>query len=159
MIAIRPAGPSDLPLVASLIRGLAEYERLASEVTMTEAVLERHLFGERPAAEVAIAEVDGEAAGFALFFPTFSTFLGRPGLYLEDLFVLPERRGAGVGLALLRHLAVLCVERDYGRLEWSVLNWNRDAIRFYERLGARPVEGWTVYRLAGAGIERLATMS
>lgn len=159
MIRVRPAQPEDVELIASLIRGLAEFERLTDQVTMSETLLEQHLFGEPRSAEVAIAEVDGEAAGFALFFPTFSTFLGRPGLYLEDLFVLPEQRGRGVGLALLRHLAGLCEERGCGRLEWAVLDWNQDAIRFYERLGARPVEGWTVYRLAGSAIQRLATIS
>ena len=159
MISIRLATRADVGLVASLIRGLAEYGRLADQVTMTEELLERHLFEEPRAAEVVIAEVDGETAGFALFFSTFSTFLGRPGIYLEDLFVLPDYRGHGVGLALLRHLAGLCRERGCGRLEWSVLDWNVDAIRFYERLGARPTAGWTVYRLAGPALERLATIS
>jgi GNAT superfamily N-acetyltransferase len=159
LISIRPATRADVGLVASLIRGLAEYERLLDQVTMTEELLERYLFDEPRAAEVVIAEVDGETAGFALFFSTFSTFLGRPGIYLEDLFVLPERRAHGVGLALLRHLAGLCQERGCGRLEWSVLDWNADAIRFYERLGARPTAGWTVYRLTGPALERLATIS
>jgi GNAT superfamily N-acetyltransferase len=153
---IREAGEADLPLIATLIRELAEYERLTHEVVMTEVGLGQALFGPRPYAEVAIAEVDGQPAGFALFFHSFSTFLGQPGLYLEDLFVRPEQRGAGAGRALLRHLAQLARDRGCGRLEWSVLDWNEPAIGFYKRLGAQPNDGWTVYRLTGQALEDLA---
>ena len=124
---------------------------------MEREQLGEHLFGERPYAEVLIAEDEGEAAGFALFFHNYSTFLGRPGIYLEDLFVMPEQRGRGIGKQLLKHLAQIAVERDCGRLEWAVLDWNRDAIGFYERLGARPSSDWTVYRLTGDSLERLAS--
>ncbi len=156
-ITIRPATPSDVPLVRELIEGLAAYEKLRDACRATDALLQTALFGERPFAEVFIAEVDGSAAGFALFFPSFSTFLARPGIYLEDLFVLPAYRGHGVGKALLQRLAALAVERDCGRLEWSVLDWNRDAIGFYERLGALPQDAWTVYRVTGDTLSRLAT--
>ena len=155
---IRTASEADVPLVASLIRELAEYERLLHEVTMTGEGLRAALFGERRHAEVAIAEDEaGEPLGFALFFHTFSTFLGQPGIYLEDLFVRPAHRGAGVGRALLAHLAGLAAERGCGRLEWSVLDWNEPAIGFYRRLGAAPVDGWTRYRLTGEALTRLAT--
>jgi GNAT superfamily N-acetyltransferase len=150
---LRQAEPRDAATILEFVRELAEYERLSHEVVADEASLARRLFGERPAAEVIIAELDGEPAGFALFFTTFSTFLGRPGLYLEDLYVKPVFRGRGVGEALLRHLARIAVARDYGRFEWAVLDWNERAIAFYERMGARPMSDWTVYRLSG---ERLA---
>lgn len=155
-VAIRFATREDSPLVAELIRGLAKYEKLEHEVTMTEDVLVRNLFGPRPYAEALIAEQDGAAVGFALFFHNFSTFLGLPGIYLEDLFVVPGNRGGGVGRALLERLAQIAVERGCGRLEWAVLDWNRDAIGFYERLGARPNDEWTVYRLTGDALRALA---
>lgn len=156
-VAIRAATRGDVPLVRELIEGLAEYERLRHACEATDALLEDSLFGERPYAEVVIAEVDGQSAGFALFFHNFSTFLARPGIYLEDLFVRPEQRGHGVGKALLQHLAALAVERRCGRLEWSVLDWNVDAIGFYEKLGARAQDEWTVYRVTGDALQRLAT--
>ena len=155
-LSIRFATRDDVPVVAGLIRGLARYERLEHEVVMTEDVLARNLFGPRPYAETLIAEQDGKAVGMALFFHNFSTFLGQPGLYLEDLFVVPESRGGGVGKALLERLAHVAVERGCGRLEWAVLDWNSDAIGFYERLGARPNADWTVYRLTGEPLRTLA---
>ena len=155
-VTIRSATADDAPLVLRLIRGLAEYERLPHECVATEADVRASLFGPRPQAEVLIAEVDGAPAGFALFFHNYSTFLARRGLYLEDLFVLPERRGAGVGRALLARLAAIARERGCGRFEWSVLDWNEGAIRFYEALGAEPMRDWTVYRVTGAALERLA---
>ncbi|WP_028919920.1 GNAT family N-acetyltransferase [Pseudoxanthomonas suwonensis] len=155
-IQLRPATPADIPLILDLIRGLAEYERLAHEAVATPADVEAALFGTRPAAEVVIAECDGAPAGFALFFISFSTFLGKPGLYLEDLFVLPEFRGRGIGRRLMVHLAALAVARGYGRFEWSVLDWNTPAIKFYRSLGARPMGGWTVQRLDGEALRALA---
>ncbi len=154
-VAIRPAVPEDVPTILRFIRDLAEYERLRSEVVATERDLGSSLFGERPFAEVVLAEIGAEAAGFALFFHSYSTFLGRPGLYLEDLFVRPERRGLGVGETLLRHLARVALERGCGRLEWSVLDWNEPARGFYRRLGARAMDDWTVWRIDGAALERL----
>jgi GNAT superfamily N-acetyltransferase len=154
-LEIRPAAPPDVPVVADLIRQLARYEKLEQDITMTEDLLAAGLFGPRPYAEAVLAETDGQAIGFALFFHNFSTFLARPGIYLEDLFVVPEQRGRGIGRALLTHLAKLAVERGCGRLEWAVLNWNRDAIGFYESLGARPNSEWTVYRLTGESLRRL----
>ena len=154
-VNIRPAQPTDVPVVAELIWQLARFEKLEDEVVLTEDLLRVGLFGPRPYAEAALAEEDGEPIGFALFFHTFSTFLARPGLYLEDLFVLPEHRGRGVGRSLLSHLARLALERGCGRLEWAVLNWNMDAIRFYERLGAKPNSEWTVYRVAGEALNAL----
>ncbi|WP_437678346.1 N-acetyltransferase family protein [Sorangium sp. So ce131] len=153
---IRPATRDDIPTIARLIRLLAEYERLAHEVVFDEEELAKHLFGPRPAAEVVLAEAEGAAVGFALFFQNFSTFLGKPGIYLEDLFVLPEHRGSGHGKALLVHLAQLAVQRGSGRLEWSVLDWNEPAIGFYRSLGATPMAEWTVHRLTGDALERLA---
>jgi GNAT superfamily N-acetyltransferase len=156
-VRVRQAVEADVPLVASLIRELAEYERLAHEVRPIEERLPAALFGERPYAEVAIAEdAAGEPAGFALFFHNFSTFLAQPGIYLEDLYVRPAYRGAGVGRALMEHLARLAVERGCGRLEWAVLDWNEPAIGFYRRLGALSNDGWTIYRLSGEALERLA---
>jgi len=154
-IAIRPATSADLPLIASLIRGLADYEKLADEVRFDEAVLGEKLFGVRPYAEVLIGELDGTPQGFALFFHNFSTFEGRPGIYLEDLFVRPEARGSGLGKALLAELAALAVERDCARLEWSVLDWNAPAIGFYKTLGARAMDGWTIMRVDGAALTQL----
>ena len=148
-ISIRPATAADLPLIAQLIRDLAEYERLAHEVRFDDEVLRTKLFGPRPYAEVVIGEIDGQAQGFALFFHNFSTFEGRPGIYLEDLFVRPEARSSGLGKALLSHLAALAVERDCARLEWSVLDWNEPAIGFYKKLGARFMDEWTVMRVDG----------
>jgi GNAT superfamily N-acetyltransferase len=157
-LRIREAVPADVPVVASLIRELAEYERLLPEVTMTEELLAAHLFGPRPYAEVAIAEDgDGRPLGFALFFHNFSTFLGLPGIYLEDLYVRPDKRGRGAGRALLEHVARVARERGCGRLDWSVLNWNDPAIGFYRRLGARPNSDWTGYRLEGDALARLAS--
>jgi GNAT superfamily N-acetyltransferase len=156
-LEIRAATEADVPLILSLIRELAEYERLSHEVVATEEALRDSLFGERPLAEVLLAFVGEEPIGFALFFHNFSTFLGRPGIYLEDLYVRPEYRGAGVGRALLAHLARLAKERGCRRLEWSVLDWNEPAIGFYKRIGASPVSGWTVYRLTGETLDRLAT--
>lgn len=155
-IVLRPAVRADVPLILAFIRELAEYEKLAHEVVADEAGLAGQLFGERPAAEVVIAEADGQPAGFALFFHNFSTFLGRRGLYLEDLYVRPAFRGRGLGLALMRHLARLAVERGCGRFEWSVLDWNTPATAFYRRLGAVGLEDWTVQRLSGEALRRLA---
>ena len=151
-LTIRPACADDLPLIGELIMALAEYERLAHEVRFDPDVLRTKLFGPRPYAEVVIGEIDGRAEGFALFFHNFSTFEGRPGIYLEDLFVRPEARGSGLGKALLRHLAALALERDCARLEWSVLDWNEPAIGFYRALGARAMDEWTVMRLDGAAL-------
>ncbi len=155
-LRIRPAVAADAGLVLALVRELAEYERLAAQVVAGEDDFARWLFGDAPAAEVAIAEVDGAAVGFALFFTSFSTFLGRPGIYLEDLYVRSAHRGRGVGGALLRHLAQETRARGYGRLEWSVLDWNRDAIGFYLRLGAVAMTEWSVYRLAGDALAACA---
>ena len=154
-LTIRPATQADLPLIARLIRDLADYERLASEVRFDEAVLGEKLFGARPYAEVLIGELDGEPQGFALFFHNFSTFEGKPGIYLEDLFVRPAARGSGLGKALLAKLAALTLERDCARLEWSVLDWNEPAIGFYQKLGARALDEWTIMRLDGGALARL----
>ena len=156
-ISLRPATVHDVSLIRELIEGLAEYERLRHECRATDELLRASLFGERAYAEVVIAEWDGVPAGFALFFHNYSTFLARPGIYLEDLFVRPTHRGRGIGEALLRHLAALAVIRDCGRLEWSVLDWNKDAIGFYTKLGALPQDDWTVYRVTGDALTRLAT--
>ncbi len=156
---IRPATRDDVPLLLELIGALADYERLRDEVVLDGALLERHLFGERPAAEAVIAQTGGEAVGYALFFSTFSTFLGRPGIWLEDLFVLPERRGNGFGRALLAHLAGLVVARDWGRLEWSALDWNEPALAFYRGLGARVLPEWQLHRLDGAALAAVARSS
>jgi GNAT superfamily N-acetyltransferase len=153
--AIRPAVPDDTPLILALIKELAEYERLSHVVVASEDDLRHHLFGPRPAAEVLIAEADGTPVGFALYFTNFSTFLARPGIYLEDLFVRPAFRGRGIGAALLTRLAAIAMARGCGRLEWSVLDWNEPAIGFYERLGAEPMAEWTVFRLAGEALEKL----
>ena len=155
-LEIRSATGDDVPLILSLIEELAEYERLSHEVVATEEALRDSLFGERPLAEVLICHHGDEPAGFALFFHSFSTFLGKPGIYLEDLYVKPESRGMGLGRALLVHLAKLASERGCGRLEWSVLDWNETAIAFYRGVGASPVSGWTVYRVAGEALEELA---
>ena len=154
-LSIRPATPADLPLIAQLIRDLADYEKLLHEVRFDEAVLGQKLFGARPYAEVVIGEIDGAAQGFALFFHNFSTFEGKPGIYLEDLFVRPGARGSGLGKALLAHLAKLAVERDCARLEWSVLDWNSPAIGFYQKLGARLMDEWTVMRVDGTALQQL----
>jgi GNAT superfamily N-acetyltransferase len=156
-LAIRPATRADLSLIAQFIRDLADYERLAHEVRFDEAVLGDRLFGARPYAEVLIGEVDGVAHGFALFFHNFSTFEGKPGIYLEDLFVRPEARGGGLGKAFLQRLAQLAVERDCARLEWWVLDWNEPAIRFYKALGAKPMDDWTTYRVDGDALAALAS--
>jgi GNAT superfamily N-acetyltransferase len=152
---LRAATPADVPAILACIRGLAEYERLAHECTATEALLHETLFGAEPAAEVVLVTIGAETAGFALWFRSYSTFLARPGIYLEDLFVFPAHRGHGLGRRLLAHLARTAVERGYGRMEWAVLDWNVDAIRFYESLGATPMADWTTYRLAG---DSLATL-
>ena len=154
---IREATEEDVPLILSLIRELAEYEKLSDEVVATEEGLRDSLFGERRYAEVLIAEHDGAPAGFALFFHNFSTFLGKPGIYLEDLYVKSEFRGGGIGKRLLVRLARLARERDCGRLEWWVLDWNEPSIGFYRKLGAVPMDDWTVYRLSGTALEDLAS--
>jgi GNAT superfamily N-acetyltransferase len=153
-LRIAPATERDVPLILNFIRKLAEYEKLAHQVVATENRLREALFGSRPAAEVLIAYWDEEPAGFALFFHNFSTFLGRRGIYLEDLFVDPAQRGKGIGKALLIHLAKIAKERACGRLEWSVLDWNKPAIDFYKSLGAVPLEDWTQFRLTGEALEK-----
>jgi len=155
---IRSATPADTPIIASLIRGLADYERLSHAVSLDEDQLREHLFGPQPFAEVLLAEEAGEVVGFALFFHNYSTFVGKPGIYLEDLFVLPEKRGQGFGKALFAALAKLAVERDCGRLEWAVLNWNEPAIQFYQALGAEPMGDWTVYRLVEDALTNIAKL-
>ncbi|HUR54921.1 MAG TPA: GNAT family N-acetyltransferase [Gemmataceae bacterium] len=153
---IRPATPADVPTIAQLIRDLAEYEKLANEVVLDEAKLSADLFGPRPYAEVLLAEDSGDVVGFALFFHNYSTFLGRPGIYLEDLFVKPAARGKGLGKGLLAALAKLAVERGCGRVEWSVLDWNEPSIAFYKSLAAKPMDEWTIYRLTGDAMRKLA---
>jgi GNAT superfamily N-acetyltransferase len=155
-MTLRAATEHDVPLILRFIRELAEYERLAHECVATEESVRETLFGARPYAEVIVAEEDGEPAGFALFFHNYSTFLARAGIYLEDLYVRPEMRGRGVGKKLLARLAAIAVERNCGRLEWSVLDWNEDAIRFYRSLGAKPQDEWTVYRVTGDALRELA---
>lgn len=152
---IREASVSDVPTILALIRKLARYEKLLHEVVADEALLERHLFGPRPSAEVLIAENDASPLGFALFFSNFSTFLGRPGIWLEDLFVIPEARGFGIGKALLAKVAEIAVERGAGRLEWTVLDWNEPALGFYRKLGAVPMDEWTTHRLTGDALRAL----
>jgi GNAT superfamily N-acetyltransferase len=153
---IRAATPADTPVIARLIRALAEYERLADEVVFDESQLQQHLFGPRPYAEVLLAEDGAAVVGFALFFHNFSTFVGQPGIYLEDLFVEAEYRGRGHGKALLAALAKLAVARGCGRVEWAVLDWNEPSIRFYRSLGAAPNDGWIVYRLTPPALQTLA---
>jgi GNAT superfamily N-acetyltransferase len=155
-LRIERATERDVPLILRLIKELAEYERMSDDVVATEDDLRRTLFGPRPAAEVVVAYAGDEPAGFALFFHNYSTFLARPGLYLEDLFVVPKFRGRGYGKALLVHLARLAVERDCGRFEWSVLDWNEPAIGFYKKLGATPMDAWKIMRVTGDALHRLA---
>lgn len=153
---IRTTTETDIPVILGLIRDLATYERAPDAVVATEAGLREVLFGEKPSAEVLLALEEGEAVGFAVYFYNFSTWLGRPGLYLEDLFVRPEKRGKGYGRALLERLAQIAHERGCGRMEWAVLDWNEPAIQFYKKLGAQPMDEWTVFRLTREGIARLA---
>ena len=155
-LSIRAATPADVPLMMQFIRELAEFERLAHEVQGTEDELREEMFGARPVVEAIIARVGEEPAGWALFFHNFSTFLTRRGLYLEDLYVRPDFRGRGIGRRLLAELARIAVERQCGRLEWWVLDWNEDAIRFYRSLGAVAMDEWTVQRVTGAALEALA---
>ena len=152
---IRFATQDDVPAILSLIRELAEYERLLDQVVADEPGLHRALFGTRPYVEALVVTVENETIGFALFFHNFSTFLGKPGMYLEDLYVRPAFRGQGLGKALLTRVAQIAVERDCGRMEWSVLDWNEPSIRFYESLGAKPLTDWTVYRVTGDALTSL----
>ena len=155
-LSITAASQADVPLILSLVNELADYEQLRHESIATEDSLSEALFGAQPGVEAVIARLDGEAAGFALFFHNFSTFLGRRGLYLEDLFVRPAFRGRAIGKALLKHLAALAVERGCGRFEWQVLDWNQSARDFYESLGAKPNSAWVSYRMTGEALQRLA---
>jgi GNAT superfamily N-acetyltransferase len=154
--SLRAARPEDGDILVGLIRELAAFERLAHLVEVTPSLLSQQLFGPRPAAEAVVAVVDGRVVGFALFFSNFSTFLGRPGLYLEDLYVQPAHRGRGLGRAFLEHLGRLAIERGCGRFEWSVLDWNADAIRFYEKMGATVMPDWRICRLTGDALRNLA---
>src|SRR5262245_56863226 len=156
MFSIRNACEADVPTILQLIRELAEYERLLHEVVATEERVRESLFGSRRHAEVLLAEVEGKVTGFALFFHNYSTFLGRPGIYLEDLFVCPKYRRQGIGTAFFRRLAQIAVERGCGRFEWSVLNWNEPALKFYHTLGAVPLSDWTIQRVAGEALNQLA---
>ena len=156
MLEIKSATITDIPLILTFIKDLAEYEKLLHEVVATEDVLRETLFGERRYAEVIIAYQNQQPAGFALFFHNFSTFLGRPGIYLEDLYVKPEFRGQGIGQKLLAYLARLAKERNCGRLEWWVLDWNETAINFYKSIGAQPMDEWTVFRVTGDALDKLA---
>ncbi len=159
VIAVRAAVAGDVALILAFIRELAEYEQLSNEMVADETGLAAQLFGERPRAEVLIAEIDGAAAGFALFFHNFSTFVGKPGLYLEDLFVRPTFRGLGLGKRLMLRLAQIAIERDCGRFEWSVLDWNQPAIDFYRSLGAVGMDAWTMQRVSGDALQTLAAHS
>jgi GNAT superfamily N-acetyltransferase len=152
---LRDAGIKDIPLILEFIRGLAEYERLLDQVSATEKGLEKSLFQDR-VAEVLICEYKEKPAGFALYFHSFSTFLGKPGIYIEDLFVKPEYRGKGLGRALLARIAAIAVERGCGRLEWACLDWNEPSIKFYKSHGGLPLDEWTTYRLAGRALKKLA---
>lgn len=154
-LRIDPASAADVPTILGLIKELAEFEHLSHEVVATEASLREQLFGGQPGAEVIIGRAGDEVVGFALYFPNFSTFLGKRGLYLEDLYVRPQFRGQGHGEQLLRHLAHLCIARGYGRLEWSVLDWNQRAIDFYQSMGAKPMSEWTVFRVTGDALTKL----
>jgi GNAT superfamily N-acetyltransferase len=156
---VRPAIAADVPTIFALIQALAEYEKLSHEVVGSPAALESHLFGDRPYAEALVAEVAGQGVGFALFFHNYSTFLTQPGIYLEDLFVLSEYRGQGIGKALLTYLALLAVDRNCGRLEWSVLDWNAPAIAFYERMGADVLPDWRTCRVTGQSLTNLAAIA
>jgi GNAT superfamily N-acetyltransferase len=156
-VEIRPAAESDVPVILAFIKKLADYERLSHEVLATEEILLQTLFGERRVAEVAIADFEHQPVGFVLFFQNFSTFLGRPGIYIEDLFVDEDYRRRGIGRALLFYVARLAKARQCGRLEWSVLDWNQPAIQFYKRLGAVPMSDWTVYRVSGESLDKLAS--
>ncbi len=156
---IRTATSDDVPTIAALIRELAEYERLSDQVVLRESDLQRRLFGEQPCAEVLMAEEKGSTVGFAVFFHNFSTFLGRPGIYLEDLFVRPAHRGKGHGKQLLLEVARIAVERGCGRLEWAVLDWNTPAMDFYRSFGAVPIYDWTIFRVTGDALEQLGTRS
>ncbi len=158
MTTIRPATPDDVPTILELIKALAEFEKLSHEVVATEDQLRSTLFGERPAAEVLICEVDSKPAGFALFFTNYSTFLAKPGIYLEDLFIKPDMRSHGLGKKMLIELARIALARDCGRLEWSVLDWNTRARKFYEELGAIPMTEWTVHRVTGSALTSLASL-
>jgi GNAT superfamily N-acetyltransferase len=155
-IELRFADVKDVPLILNLIKGIAAYENLTQEVIATEELLKDNLFGKRRTAEVILAYYKNESAGFALFFHNFSTFIGKPGIYLEDLFVKSELRGKGIGKILLSYLGKLAIERDCGRIEWSVLDWNEPAIQFYKKLGAKPMDEWTVFRIDGSSINKLA---
>lgn len=158
-LRIAPAEESQLALILEFIRKLAQYEKLTDEVAATEEHLQRWLFGPESVAEAIFAYVDESPAAFAIFFPNFSTFLGRPGLYLEDLFVEPAYRGTGIGKALLAHLARLATDRGYGRLEWAVLDWNQPAIDFYRSIGARAMDDWTIFRLTGDALARVGQLA
>jgi GNAT superfamily N-acetyltransferase len=158
-LTLADAVPDDIPAILAMIGELADFERLSHEVVATEASLHEALFGAQPVATTVLARFDGEVAGFALYFTSFSTFLSRAGVYIEDLYVRPVYRGRGVGKALLVHVARRAVGRGCGRMEWAVLNWNRRAAEFYEALGARPVDGWTAYRLDRASLEALTAAS
>jgi GNAT superfamily N-acetyltransferase len=155
-LRITPATESDVSVILSFVRKLADYEKLSHLVVATEDNIREHVFGANPVAEVLLAYWDEEAVGFALYFRNFSTFLGQPGIYLEDLFVDPAQRGKGIGKALLARLAKIAVERGYGRLDWAVLDWNTPSIEFYRGLGAVPLDAWTGYRLTGEALDRLA---
>ena len=157
--SIRPARPADAATIANLVYELAVYEKLEQFARATPDDFRHHLFGPRPYAEAIVAEIDGEPVGFALFFPTFSTFRGQPGLYLANIYVRPVHRGRGIGKALLAMLAKLAMDRGLGRLEWAVLNWNSPAIGFYRSLGARPLEDWTTYRLSDGPLAELAALA
>ena len=155
-LAIRPAVEADTPAIHGLIVDLSAYEKLRHEMVATAEDLKRALFGENPAAEAVVGEYDGAVVTFALFFTTYSTFVGKPGLWLEDLYVAPESRGRGIGKAMLCHVAKLACDRGCGRLEWSVLNWNEPALKLYRSIGAEPMDGWTPQRLSGEALEKLA---
>lgn len=158
-LSIRPATETDVPIILSLIQGLAEYERLSDEVIATDASLRQTLFGKNPCAEVLIGSVDGEPAGFALFFQNYSTFLAKPGLYLEDLYVQPQYRQCGLGKALITSVARIAQERGCGRYEWTVLDWNTPAIQFYENLGAEMKSDWRIMRVTGEALTHMASQA
>jgi len=158
-LVVRQATRADVPVVLGMIRALADYEKLSEHVVATEAMLDRSLFGPDPAAEVLLAFLDDRPVGFAVYFRSFSTFLGGPAMYLEDIFVVPEARGRGIGRQLLATVAKIAVDRGCGRMDWSVLDWNRSAIEFYRRLGARPLDDWTIYRLIGKALIDVAALT